>query len=404
MEIMAVSKRFPRQLLYRVYLILLLFSVRKVRAFVGQRSTLQRERIARSSSSSSPSSLLVRASFSDPNTRLSVSKKESIWEKIGEIFVKINYDASGNPSDAAAFQRYVQVVSTLRVGFPSLACATVAKMIYPSLSMAVASQIHDQGVFDVVANDYSQYIQNVLTTSGLVFSLLIGQTYYFMYQQQEAIYVALFEEVSMAKSLLEQIALVCQGRDALYQRILSCMNAYIRDDLVRFNEIDPAVMLSARPVDDPLEDILYLTSVGEPSIVYQTVRSLRSARAQRLGALQRKLPPIHRTLLWALAAIELCSFPLLGAGSQTIGGPEILIVQSWYLSFIVFGIFLVMGVIEELQMPGEVGAYNARTVLMVMVGGLKEELRQRMEGSLAPSLFEPSVDTYNMPVEADGNG
>lgn len=202
----------------------------------------------------------------------------------------------------------------------------------------------------------------------------------------------------MAKSLLEQVALVSQGRDALYRRILSCMDLYIRNDLVRFNEVDPAIMLSARPVDDPLEDILYLTSVGEPSIVYQTVRSLRMARARRLGALQRKLPPIHRTLLWVLACIELCSFPLLGAGSQTIGGPELLQIQAWYLSFIVFGIVMVMGVIGELQMPSEVGAYNARTVLMLMVGGLEEELRERLDGSLTTSSFAPSVDGF-VPVE-----
>jgi hypothetical protein len=214
--------------------------------------------------------------------------------------------------------------------------------------------------------------------------------------------LALFEEVAMAKSLLEQVALVCQGREALYHRILSCMNMYIRDDLLRFNEVDPAIMLSARPVDDPLEDILYLTSVGEPSIVYQTVRGLRTARARRLGALQRKLPDIHGTLLWVLATIELCSFPLLGAGSQTIGGPEILQVQAWYLSFIVFGIFMVMGVIGELQMPGEVGAYHARTVLMTMVGGLEQELRARLDGSLATNSFGPSVDGY-MPLNTAGD-
>jgi len=184
----------------------------------------------------------------------------------------------------------------------------------------------------------------------------------------------------MAKSLLEQVALVCQGRDGLYDRILKCVDRYVKEDLTRFNDADPAVLISARPVDDPLEDVLFLTSVGEPSIVYQTVRSLRQARAYRLGALQRKLPSIHMTLLWTLAGIVLFTFPLLGAGSQTIGGPTILVVQSWYLSFIVFGILLTLGVIYELQRPGELGSYNARAVLRVMVKGLEEELEQRMSG------------------------
>jgi hypothetical protein len=211
-----------------------------------------------------------------------------------------------------------------------------------------------------------------------------------MYQQQEAIYLALFDEVTVAKSLLEQVALVCQGRDALYHRILSCIDSYVQNDLTQF-QTEPAVLLSRRPVDDPLEDILYLTSVGEPSIIYSTVRSLRQARAARLGALQRKLPNIHMILLWSLAFIVLFTFPLLGAAVQTIGGMGILKVQSWYLSFIVFGITMTLGVINELRQPEGRGAYNVVTVLAVMVQGLDQELKMRLEsdGTFMPG---PTVD------------
>ena len=45
-------------------------------------------------------------------------------------------------------------------------------------------------------------------------------------KQQEAIYLALFEEVTMAKCLLEQVALVAQGREKLYQRILACIQDF----------------------------------------------------------------------------------------------------------------------------------------------------------------------------------
>lgn len=206
----------------------------------------------------------------------------------------------------------------------------------------------------------------------------------------------------MAKSLLEQVALVCQGRESLYQRIIECIHRYVSLDLTRFNDRDPAVMLSERPVDDPLEDILFLTSVGEPSIVYQTVRSLRQARASRLGALQRKLPSIHMFLLWTLAAIVLFTFPLLGAGSQTIGGPGILAVQSWYVAFIVIGIHLTLGVIYELRRPGQTGAYNARAVLSVMVAGLEQELEQRRNGELG--LAASSAVFWGGPsVDSDGS-
>ena len=226
--------------------------------------------------------------------------------------------------------------------------------------------------------------------------LLVGQTYYFMYQQQEAIYLALFEEVTQAKSLLEQVALVSQGRQLLYEQILWCIYDYVTCDLTKFNDIEPAEWISKRPCDDPLEEILYLTSVGEPSLVYQTVRSLRQARATRLGALQRKLPQLHMILLWTLMAIVLFTFPLLGAGVQTIGGLGILKVQSWYLGFIVFGMTMTMGIVNEFRIPGRVGAYNARTVLSVMVSGLEEELDLRLKGIITgpPDLsLEPSIDS-----------
>ena len=93
-----------------------------------------------------------------------------------------------------------------------------------------------------------------------------------------------------AKSLLEQVALVCQGR-AMYNKVLESMSKYVGGDLKQL-QADPAILISSRPVDDPLESIMYLTSVGVPSSVYETVRSLRQARAARLGALQRKLPKV----------------------------------------------------------------------------------------------------------------
>lgn len=325
----------------------------------------------------------------------------SIWEDLASKF---------HPGDLSTIdeqKEYAQTVTLLRVFIPSFFMAASSKIAYPHVAMTLANLINDSGVFAVVAQDASQYIQNILTTSGLMFSILAGQTYYFMYQQQEAIYLALFHEVTTAKSLLEQVGLVSQGRQSLYESILECIDEYVNSDLTKFNDIEPAVLLSSRPVDDPLEQILYLTSVGEPSLVYQTVRALRQNRAARLGALQRKLPEIQIFLLWTLAAIVLFTFPLLGAGVQTIGGLGILKVQSWYLSFIVFGICLTMSIINELRRPAETGVYNAGTVLNIMVAGLQEELDLRMKGVIngTPEYLEPgpSVDSdgYFVSVSPD---
>jgi len=325
-------------------------------------------------------------------------KKISIWETLANTLYS-NVDLS---NDLEGAKSYTNTVSCLRVGLPSLFFAASAKISYPFVAIALANAIDDAGVFAVVSQDASQYIQNILTTSGLTFSILLGQTYYFMYQQQEAIYLALFEEVTMAKSLLEQVALVSQGREVLYERILTCVQDYVRDDLTKFNDIEPSELISNRPIDDPLEQILYLTSVGEPSLVYQTVRSLRQARSSRLGALQRKLPQLQIFLLWTLAAIVLFTFPLLGAGSQTIGGLGILQVQSWYLGFIVFGISITMGIVEELRQPALVGAYNAQIVLNVMVKGLEEELEQRLDGRIQINGLTSDELSMDPSVDSDG--
>jgi hypothetical protein len=341
-----------------------------------------------------------------------VPEEPSLWERwafsllTGGDTLRPNHPWLADAS-ALHINQYIQYISVLRVVTPSLAYAVIAKSIYPTVALTIAHQIHDAGVFAVVSQDASQFIQNICTTSGLSFSILIGQTYYFMYQQQEKIYYALYEEVAMAKMVLEQITLISQGRPKLYTNLLQQINRYVKYDLERFNDIEPAIMCSLRPCDDPLEEILFLTSVGEPSHIYQSIRSLRQARAQRLGSLQMKLPEIQMTLLWILAAIVLFTFPLLGAGSQTIGGNEILRVQSWYLSFIVFGISLVMGIIYELRRPGQPGAYNARTVLAVMVAGLEEELQQRLDASRSNDSNEttnPFGTMMDSSPSVDGDG
>lgn len=235
-----------------------------------------------------------------------------------------------------------QILTFLRIGVPSVLAGAAATLIFPVLSLQLASVMNDNGVLTVLSQDSSQFVQNFLSVASLLFSILVGQTYYFMYQQQEAVYYALFNEVTEAKSLLEQVALVCQGR-TMYQNVLGSMQQYVQNDLKRLQD-DPAVLLSARPMDDPLESIMYMTSVGIPSSVYETVRSLRQARAGRLGALQRKLPVVHFIMLWILALIQISSFPLLGAGTQIIGGYNILTVEGVLFGVMTFGVVLTMRV------------------------------------------------------------
>jgi len=75
---------------------------------------------------------------------------------------------------------------------------------------------------------------------------------------------------------------------------------------------------------------MYHTSVGVPSVIYETVRDLHQARGSRLGAMQRKFPRLGIVLLWLLVILELGWFSLLGAGSATVATfPEsILLIQA----------------------------------------------------------------------------
>jgi len=345
--------------------------------------------------------LVSLSSSSNENTETNNTKNNvPLWKKIAAalsqtaaIKLKVNepYNNILSPSDKLG----VQLLTLIRVGIPAIFAGVVGMLIFPAMSLFLASILNDPGVFKVLSLDSSQFVQNYLTVASLLFSILVGQTYYFMYQQQESVYYALFNEVTEAKSLVEQVALVCQGR-AMYKRVLASIAQYVRDDLKKLGS-DPAVLLSARPIDDPLESVMYMTSVGVPSSVYETVRSLRQARASRLGSLQRKLPEIHMSLLWLLGLIQLSSFPLLGAGTQTIGGYNILSLEGILFGVMTFGIVLTLRVVGELWRPAG-GAYNVDAVLSVMVSGLEEELNARMSGS---KVYASSRKRPTRPVEEE---
>lgn len=230
-----------------------------------------------------------------------------------------------------------------------------------------------------------------------------------MHNNNQALYLALFDEVTEAKSLLEQVALVSQGR-TMYSTCLSSIARYVREDLLGGTltlspkllgkdnskskkkkspstpSVTPSLLLSARPADDPLEAILYLTSVGIPGHIYDTVRSLRQARARRLGALQRKVPVIHLIMLWILGSIMVLSFPVLvGVGGAAAAGGKMLPFTGYNvmtLQGLLFGV-ATFAVVMTKMVLGELwrtkgGAYNVDAVLTVMVRGLESELDERM--------------------------
>lgn len=219
---------------------------------------------------------------------------------------------------------------------------------------------------------------------------------------------------------MEQVALVSQGR-TMYSTCLNSIARYVKDDLLGGTlsqlpksskaaasstaielkkeekkrvpstpSVTPSLILSARPADDPLEAILYLTSVGIPGQVYDTVRSLRQARSRRLGALQRKVPVIHLIMLGILGIIMIGSFPVLvGVGTAASGVTStlpsigsglfnnVMTLQGGLFGVATFAVVMTKMVLRELWRT-KGGAYNVDAVLRVMVRGLQKELNERM--------------------------
>ncbi|CAK9069287.1 unnamed protein product [Durusdinium trenchii] len=282
-----------------------------------------------------------------------------------------------------------------RLAVPALIASLVSLAIYPSVSLAVASLL-DEVALGVIKGDVSQFMQNFFNFNTLLFSFFVSQTYASLYAQQESLYMALFSEISEARSLLEQLTLVSQNRPS-YRSMLESMNAYISELIlgVRLG-CPPAVLVAAKPANDPLENILYATSVGVPSVVYDTVRSLRQARGVRLGATQRKFPLEHFILLNVLGALELLVFPLLGAG---ISGYEpdaaspghVLWVQSVVFALLAGGVVLALQVVQDLRTP-TCGLYNLNEALDEMVEGIRGELQRRLDAAPQATSSDSSIE------------
>lgn len=287
---------------------------------------------------------------------------------------------------------FFEVKTLIRVLFPAIISGAVAFLTLPALNNHIASfvlKVTEPTKISMLGDA----VQSFISLVGLLYSILVGQVFGFLYSQQEALYLALFDEVTEAKSLLEQVALVSQGR-TMYSTCLNSIERYVRKDLLGGMQtfdgsITPSLLLSARPSDDPLEAILYLTSVGVPGNVYDTVRSLRQARARRLGALQRKVPVIHLIMLWVLGLIMIGSFPVLVGVSEaaaSVGGQiatttattSNMTVRGGLFGVATFAVVMTKAVLIELWRT-KGGAYNVDATLKIMVRGLKKELDERMD-------------------------
>mmetsp|Transcript_26267 Transcript_26267/g.30004 ORF Transcript_26267/g.30004 Transcript_26267/m.30004 type:complete len:438 (-) Transcript_26267:25-1338(-) len=355
----------------------------------------------------SPTSQKRRAitHFSDINLNVVSSQSKSCL-----LSTSSSSCSSTSTPSGIKLQEKLQGQTLTRIAIPSLTCAAICYATFPTITTTLATTIHDifQGdetgygyeTLNLILTDNSnQFIQNVHNFLSLTFAFLTASTFSFMYKQQERLYYALFEEVSLLISLLEQIALATQGRSEVYKLLLMSIRKYLNEDLkvvTDFKSLQdgiapsniagmsredlPVLLITKRPEDDPLETILYLTSVGIPSNIYiSTIRTLRQARAKRLGSLQRKMPEINMYMLYILGFSSWITFPIVTAGAQTVGGDMLIEVYRVQLSLGVFAMSGVLGVINELKRPEVGSAYNVDySVLFTLINGLENEIENRL--------------------------
>jgi hypothetical protein len=117
-------------------------------------------------------------SFSVPTTILRAVPSESdappvsFWDRFAQVFsqgaaVKASRPYRKTSSDQE--RSHVQLVTLLRVGIPSTVAGIVATLTFPALSLGLATLLNDAGVFAVLSQDASQFVQNFLTVAGLLF-------------------------------------------------------------------------------------------------------------------------------------------------------------------------------------------------------------------------------------------
>ena len=142
-----------------------------------------------------------------------------------------------------------QVISTLlRIGTPSVLAALLGFLYFDNLSLYLSSTL-DNDTLRILANDNAngQFVQNFLISAGTLFAILAGNAYSDLYEQQERIFVSLYDEVTVAKLLLEQLTLVGQARP-WYAASLRCMRAYVSE--LRNIQVAPIERLELKALSD----------------------------------------------------------------------------------------------------------------------------------------------------------
>ena len=338
--------------------------------------------------------------------RYDASKNKSRSNKKGKLlllFVSSISSSSGNEESLLNLQHQLVLKTLTRIAIPSLSASLLCFFTFSASTHAIFDYVQTsfngletgagyEALNLILTDNSNQFIQNAHNFLSLNFCFLTSSTLRFLYNNQVKLYHALFEEVSLLFSLVEQVALCSEGRKQVYKLLLLAIQRYINEDLKVITNISsstssnatnredlPLILLCQMPQNDPLQSVLYLTSVGQPGYIYSTIKSLRKARSIRLASLQRKMPEVNMYLLYVLGFTTWVTFPIVTAGASTIGGEALIHLYRKLLSLGVFGMGLVLGILNELKQPEVGSAYNVDySILGTMLDGLEKEVNGRL--------------------------
>ena len=165
-----------------------------------------------------------------PHSLLSTRQDWHVRRSAAEA-VPANLRADGTSILREVVRRNV-VKTVCRVGLWSLFTGLGAYWLFPAGQKLWLVLLTGSAESGALSDTTQGYVGNILALMSVLFSILAGNSYTSLYGQNEAIFCALFAEVSEAKALMEQIALVCSGRP-FYRSALENIRRYVKQDLRR---------------------------------------------------------------------------------------------------------------------------------------------------------------------------
>ncbi|CAK9104024.1 unnamed protein product [Durusdinium trenchii] len=173
-------------------------------------------------------------------------KVRNTLKRRGSRVQRLAVDEGEQDDDSLRVVVRKNVIKTVcRVGLWSVFTAAGAYVLYPSLQQFLWTFLTGTKTVVPLSDIVQGYVGNVLALMSVLFSILAGNSYTSLYSQNEAIFCALFAEVSEAKALMEQIALVCSGRP-FYRSALESIRRYVERDLRRLDR-PPSILCACKP-------------------------------------------------------------------------------------------------------------------------------------------------------------